>query len=147
MQQGTAQPTPGLTAPGAQPTLVLGEPITLGPATLTLTPGLSTTVGTGSTAVYVGITINTAGQTIITVSSSGTAVTATITDAPATVTLPRTGFDASITGAARPGEHDSSSAGGVAATTSSKAGAMERIETMDCWVGIVLGIMGLGIAL
>ena len=73
--------------------------------TVTLTPGLSTTVGPEGDATFIGITTDTTGQTIITISSSGTAITATISDAPAVITLPKTGFEASITDVARAGDN------------------------------------------
>ncbi|KAH7078897.1 hypothetical protein BKA63DRAFT_563564 [Paraphoma chrysanthemicola] len=107
----------------AQATLPLGGMITAGSATLTLTPGLSTTIGTGNGATFIGIVTNSAGQTLITVSASGTATTATVAIASATLTVSGTGFGASITDVARPGDYKSSSAGRAAAVTSSKAGA------------------------
>ena len=50
----------------------------------------------------IGITTDATGQTLITLSSCGTAITATISNAPAVITLPKTGFEASITDAALP---------------------------------------------
>ncbi|KAH7402406.1 hypothetical protein BKA66DRAFT_448693 [Pyrenochaeta sp. MPI-SDFR-AT-0127] len=148
-QQATAGPT----APGAantaspQVTVAAGGSVTLGTATLTLTPGLSTTIGSDTDATFVGITTNTAGQTIITISSSGTAITATVTDALATITLPKTGFEASITDIAGPGGMSTSRAAGAAASTSSRGAAMDSRGGLDWWTGTALGILGLGVVL
>jgi hypothetical protein len=127
-------------APGAQPALLVGEPITLGAATLTLSNGLSTTVGTGSTATFVAFTTNPAGYTVIVVSSSGTAVTATISNAPVTITMPKTGWEASVTAAARFGNDPSV---GTPTSTSSK-GAAANARTWDSYIGILLGIIATG---
>jgi hypothetical protein len=131
----------------AQATLPIGGMITAGSATLTLTPGLSTTVGTGSGATFIGITTNSAGQTLITVSARGTATTATVAIASATLTLSGAGFEASITQVAQPGDYKTSSAGRAAAATSSKAGAVDSRMEVNCWMQLLLGILGLGVAL
>ncbi|KAF2867232.1 hypothetical protein BDV95DRAFT_598344 [Massariosphaeria phaeospora] len=136
-------------APQGSPAISVGAPITLGSAILTLTPGLSTTLGSGPVATFVALTTDTAGQTVIVVSSSGTAVTATVTNAPLTMsmTMPKSGFEASITEVASPGGFSSPSYNGAASTTSSEGIAAERRGEVGCWVGIVLGLMGLGAAL
>ncbi|KAH7078199.1 hypothetical protein FB567DRAFT_129429 [Paraphoma chrysanthemicola] len=131
----------------AQATLPLGGMITAGSATLTLTPGLSTTIGTGNGATFIGIVTNSAGQTLITVSASGTATTATVAIASATLTLSGTGFGASITDVARPGDYKISSAGRAAAATSSKAGASNLGVERDTWSHVLLGLVGIGMML
>ena len=125
---------------GAQPAHVVDESITLGAATLTLSNGLSTTVGTGSAATFVALTTNPAGYTLIVVSSSGTAVTATISNAPVTITMPKTGWEASITAAARFGNDPSA----VTPTSTSSKGAAANARTWDSYVGILLGIIATG---
>ena len=127
-------------APGAQPALVVGEPITLGAATLTLSNGLSTTVGTGSAATFVALITKPAGYTVIVVSSSGTAVTATISNAPVTITMPKTGWEASITAAAHFGDNPNAS---IPTSTSIK-GAAANAMTWDSCVGILLGLIATG---
>ncbi|KAF2796097.1 hypothetical protein K505DRAFT_359632 [Melanomma pulvis-pyrius CBS 109.77] len=126
--------------PGALPAPTVDEVITLGPeTTLTLTNGLSTTVGAGSAGTFIALTTNTVGYTIIVISSSGTAVTATVSEAPVTITLPKTGFEASITAVARFGTPSAD----AATTTSSKGEAADRM-TWDTWIGIVVGLVGSG---
>jgi hypothetical protein len=126
-------------SPGAQPTLGVDGTITLGSAILTLSNGLSTAVDTGPAATFVAITTNSAGYTVIVVSSSGTAVTATMSNAPITIILPKTGWEASITAAARIGNNPSA----IIPTTTSSKGAAER-RTWDTWIGIAVGILGSG---
>jgi hypothetical protein len=128
----------------AENAVALGGVITLGSATLALTPGLSTTVGSGSDATMVAITTDVADQTFITISSSGTAVTATVSDTPATITLPKTGFDASITEAARPGTWSTFRAAEEVAPTSSKGEALGRRAETCWWVGALLSLVGYG---
>ncbi|KAH8726972.1 hypothetical protein GQ44DRAFT_825527 [Phaeosphaeriaceae sp. PMI808] len=150
-----AQVTPGpkvvsgvniIPAQAPETILPIGGVITAGSAILTLTPGLSTSFGTGDAATFIGITSNAAGQTLITVSSSGTAVTATVTVASATVTLPRSGFEASITQVARPGDwRVSNTVGGVAAPTSSKGAAVNTKIDSSWWMGLLLGVVGTGV--
>lgn len=143
------QITPGLSSTGVvevtsspQTTLAVGGLVTLGSATLSLTPGLSTTVGTGTSATFIGITTDSLGQTFITVSSSGTAVTATVSDAPVTETHSTTDFGASITDAAIPGALSTSRTTGVAASTSSKSGAVHGTGEFGWWMGAFLGLLG-----
>jgi hypothetical protein len=142
--QALVTPAPGVSAP--QATATVGGIITAGEVPLTLTPGLSTTIGAEADATFIGITTNAAGQTVITISSSGTAVTATVTDAPLTVTLPKTGFEASITNAARPGQW-SSSAAGTAASTSSRGGAVGQQRVQSWWTSAVMGVLGAVVAM
>jgi hypothetical protein len=122
-----------------QATFAMGASVTLGSATLTLTPGLSTMLR-GET--FLGITTNDARQTIITIASSGTSITATVTDASATMTMPKTGFEASITAVARPGTLPKSVAAGDAVSTSSKAGAVSTRGELNWCASVVLGILG-----
>ncbi|KAF2691550.1 hypothetical protein K458DRAFT_285154 [Lentithecium fluviatile CBS 122367] len=147
MQQGTTEASsPSMTAaPGAQPTVALGQSMTLAGTIVTLTPGLSTTVGTGPAATYIEIISDNAGQTMITLSSSGTAVTATVTNAPITITV-ASDFDTSITQAATPGGPESSGTGAVA-SSSSEAGAVDITYGTNWLVNIAIGIVGLGAAL
>lgn len=146
--QVLAKVTPGPGGASApQETATVGGTITMGSAKVTLTPGLSTTVGSGGDATFIGITTNAAGQTLITLSSSGTAVTATVTDAPAIITLPKTGFEASITDVARAGGLSTSGARGAAAPTSSKGAAAEMRAELGWWASAILGILGAGIVL
>lgn len=137
----------GTPVQAVQATLPLGGMITAGSATLTLTPGLSTTIGTASGATFIAITTNSAGQTLITVSASGTATTATVAIASATLTLSGTGFGAIITDVARPGDYKTSTAGRVAAATSSKAGASHARLESDLWTRLLLGTMGFAMVL
>jgi hypothetical protein len=134
---------PGPTGPtGAEPTLALGKAFSLGDATLTLTPGLSTTVGSGAAATAIAITTNPVGQTIIVISSSGTAVSATVSKTAATLTLsaPKTGFDASITAAALPGDHSNTS-GSASTSTASKGSSADRWRwNVEWWFGIAVGM-------
>ncbi|KAL6712546.1 hypothetical protein ACN47E_000423 [Coniothyrium glycines] len=127
-----------------QVTLSVGASITVGSAVVTLTPGLSTTIGDGT---MIGITTDNTGQTIITIASSGTAVTATVSNAPVTMTVPKPGFEASITAAARPGAASASSARERVASSSSKAGAMAHAVEFDWVTRAVLGILGIGVIL
>jgi hypothetical protein len=140
-----------------QPTVVLDQLITIGPATLTLTPGLSTTVGSGSTATLVAMTTNTntaaeqgqmQTQTIIVVSSSGTAVTATVAKTPVTYTYSassNTFAGARITTAMATSGRDERAA--AATSTSSKGGAAavrhrQRVVELDWLMGAVVGGFG-----
>lgn len=128
----------------AQEGIAVGNTITLGSATLTLTPGLSTIIGTGSDTTLVAIQTDSASHTAITVSSSGTAVTATITNAPATITLPRTGFEASVTKSAGRGVSTPRPAV-TASTTSSRGVANEQRTSIGGLTGLVL-VLGLVLA-
>jgi hypothetical protein len=146
VQQGTTAPEPSMTAaPGAQPTIQLGQSMTLQGATLTLTPGLSTTVGTGLEATYIEIVSDAAGQTTITLSSSGTAVTATVTNVPTTMTL-ASNFEASVTSAGMPGEYGSSSAS-APALTSSRAEAVHLKHGTSLTLHVLMVFLGTGVAL
>lgn len=139
---GTA-PANDNTQQGSQSSLAVGAPITLGSATLTLTPGLSTTVGTGSDATAVAINTNASGSTIIIISSSGTAITAIVTKAKTTITssASRTGFDASISEEARPGNDKITTLNGAATSTRSAGGAASRFRwEVESWIGILAGI-------
>ncbi|OAL56849.1 hypothetical protein IQ07DRAFT_674983 [Pyrenochaeta sp. DS3sAY3a] len=136
LPQPTAQ-APITPAPTPAPTTIPGT-LTLGSATLTLTHGLSTTLGTEPDATFVSLSTDAAGQTIVVISSSGTAITATVSDAPATVTLPKTGFEASITDAARPGVW-STGDGRAAAPTSSRGVAGALRGEVRWWCGVVVG--------
>ncbi|KAF9699041.1 hypothetical protein EKO04_003159 [Ascochyta lentis] len=125
-----------------QTTIAAGPTIALGAATLSLTPGLSTIIRKGTGTTLIAIQTDSASQTIITISSSGAAITATITDAPATVTVPRTGFEASITGDAGRGVDITASIQG-APTTSSRAVASHMKVRMGGLSGFVLGALSL----
>ncbi|KAJ4358148.1 uncharacterized protein N0V89_002727 [Didymosphaeria variabile] len=144
-QQATEAGSSASIAPvGSAPEITAGGQITLGSAILTLTPGLSSTLGDGATATYVEITTNDAGQTLITVSSNGTAVIATVTEAPAAVTKPKTGFEASITTAARPATLDSTGDDNTVPTTSSRGSAVpQKAADMGQWLYVGLGLVGL----
>lgn len=138
--------TPGSlgTAP-AYSSIAVGNIITLGSTILTLTPGLSTIIGTGSNAILVAIQTDSASHTAITVSSSGTAVTATITNAPATITVPRTGFEASVTNSA--GRGVSTPRPDVAvSTTSSRGLANEQRTSVGHLARLMLGFLGFVLA-
>lgn len=137
---GQVTPGPANTA-SSQDSIAVGNTITLGSATLSLTPGLSTIVATGTDTTLIAIQTDSESHTIITISSSGTAITATITNAPATVTLPKTGFEASITGDAGRGVATSRVAV-TAVTTSSKGVANEKTVIMGGLSGFVIGILG-----
>lgn len=138
LPQPTAQaPITPAPTPVPAPTAIPGT-LTLGSATLTLTHGLSTTLGAEPDATFVSISTDAAGQTIVVISSSGTAITATVTDAPATVTLPKTGFEASITDVARPGAW-STGVGRAAAPTSSRGVAGALRGEVRWWSGVVVG--------
>ncbi|KAH7563418.1 hypothetical protein PSV09DRAFT_2423992 [Bipolaris maydis] len=126
----------GSTTPGAVP-----NSITLGSAIITLTPGVSTTIGPSSDQTLVAITTNPAGSTLVTISSSGVAVTATVSAVPTTVTLPKTGFEASITDVARPGVVTSR-----LSTTSSTAMAVgNKRNEVGWWTSAMLGVVGLAL--
>jgi hypothetical protein len=121
--------------------VAVGNTITLGSATISLTAGLSTVIGTGTNTTLIAIQTDNASHTIITISSSGTAVTATITNAPATVTLPKTGFEASITNSAGR-EVATSRVAVTAVSTSSKGAANEKRVNMGGLPGILLTVLG-----
>lgn len=137
-----ASTTGGANAPGLEETLSAGGLITMGSATLTLTPGLSTTIGSDADAMFIAIATDSARQIIITISSSGTAVTATIVEASATVTLPKTGFEASITDVARPGTLATTAV--VGASSSSRGSAQGKRQELGWWTGALLAVMGSG---
>ena len=145
--------TPGPNPPGdagalaPQATATLGGVITLGSTKLTLTPGLSTTVGPKTDATSIGITVDGTGQTVITLSSSGRAITATVSDTLAVITLPKTGFEASITDVARPASFTGPDTRGAAVSTSRKKGAANKSGELHGWTGAMLGILGLGVVL
>jgi hypothetical protein len=143
-QKGTTVSDPSVTAiADAQPTVQLGQSMTIGGTTLTLTPGLSTTIGTGSAATYIEIASDATGPgTIIMLSSSGTAVTATVTNAPTTMTVMST-FEASITSA---GTSRSSNAG-APASTSSMAQAVNTKDGDGWIVHMILISIGMSFAL
>lgn len=127
-----------------QTALAIGASITIGSAVVTLTAGLSTTVGDGT---VIGITTDGTGQTIITIASSGTAVTAVVSDAPATMTVPRNGFQASITAAARPGSSVKAGPSGEVSSSSSKAGATGNTIELGWWTRALLSLLGAGVLL
>ncbi|EUC46122.1 hypothetical protein COCMIDRAFT_93750, partial [Bipolaris oryzae ATCC 44560] len=136
-------PGPGMpSATGSTPTSgAIPNSITLGSAIIALTPGVSTTIGPSSDQTLVAITTNAAGSTLVTISSSGVAVTATVSAVPTTVTLPKTGFEASITNVARPGVVTSSR---PLSTTSSKAMAVgNKKSEVGWWTSAMLGVVGL----
>ncbi|KAF2741566.1 hypothetical protein EJ04DRAFT_547884 [Polyplosphaeria fusca] len=134
-QPPNSPPPPALTIPNA---------LTLGTATLTLTPGLSTTIGPPANPTFIQLSTDTHGQTIIVLSSSGTAISATVSNVPATMTLPKSGFDASSTAVARPGELPSAGGDGAAASsTASKGGAAVPWETgVGWWTGLAGALVG-----
>ncbi|KAF3045418.1 hypothetical protein E8E12_001731 [Didymella heteroderae] len=140
-EDATGQMTPGnIQTTSPQNSIAVGNTITLGSATISLTAGLSTVVGTGTDATLIAIQTDSASHTIITISSSGTAITATITDAPATVTLPKTGFEASITNSAGRGIASSRIAV-TAVSTSSKGAASEQRVNRGGLAGFVTGML------
>lgn len=133
--------TPGTTNTATpQDSLAVDNTITLGSATLSLTPGLSIIVGTGTDTTLIAIQTDSASHTIITISSSGTAITATITNAPATVTLPKSGWDASITGEGGRGVR-STRVAVTAVSTSSKGGANARRANVGGLTGLIIGVL------
>lgn len=132
---GPSMPSATGSTPGAIP-----NSITLGSAIIALTPGVSTTIGPSSDQTLVAITTNAAGSTLVTISSSGVAVTATVSAVPTTVTLPKTGFEASITDVARPGAITTSRL----STTSSTAMAADNKRNEVGWLAsAMLGVVGL----
>lgn len=131
---GPGMPSATGTTPGAIP-----NSITLGSAVIALTPGVSTTIGPSSDQTLVAITTNAAGSTLVTISSSGVAVTATVSAVPTTVTLPKTGFEASITDVARPGVVTSR----LSTTSSTAMAANNKRNEVGWWTGAMLGVVGL----
>ena len=127
-----------------QTVISAGGTITIGSETLTLTPGLFTTFGPVSDATFLGLATDTNGNRLVTISSSGIAITATVSNAPATVTLPKTGFEASITAAARPGDY-ATRMGGTSST--SRAVGVGRGSEIGWWTIAVLGVAGIGLLL
>lgn len=137
------QTTPGaVQTTSAQDYIAAGNTITLGSATISLTAGLSTVVGTGTDTTLIAIQTDSASHTIITISSSDTAITATITNAPATVTMPKTGFEASITNSAGRGVATSRVAV-TAVSTSSKGSAHSRSTPLSGLAAFVVGLLGI----
>ena len=118
--------------------------ITIGSEILTLTPGLSATVGPASDATFLGLATDINGNTLVTISSSGIAITATVSNVPATVSLPKTGFEASITAAARPGDYATRT--NSTSSTTRAVGVGGRSE-MGWWTNVVLGVVGIGLLL
>lgn len=137
---GQATPDAAQTASG-QDSIAVGNTITLGSATISLTAGLSTVVGTGTDTTLIAIQTDSASQTVITISSSGTAITATITNAPATVTLPKTGFEASITDSAGRGV-GTSRIPVTAVSTSSKGAAVRQHAPLSALSGFIVWLLG-----
>ncbi|KAA8614809.1 repeatdomain containing protein [Pyrenophora tritici-repentis] len=142
--------TPGQGLPSStdttspQVTVPAGGTVTIGSETLTLTPGLSTTVGPATDATFLGLATNKNGSTLVTISSSGIAITATVSNAPATVTLPKTGFEASVTTAARPGDY-ATRLGDIPGPNKS-IGAGRRSE-LGWWTNAILGVVGIALLL
>ncbi|CAE7206138.1 hypothetical protein PTNB73_07296 [Pyrenophora teres f. teres] len=140
---GQSSPS-GTDTTSLQATVPAGGIVTIGSETLSLTPGLSTTVGPVNDVTFLGLATDKTGNTLVTISSSGTAITATVSNAPATVTLPRTGFEASVTAAARPGDYATRTGGTPSPGKSIGAG---RRSKMGWWTNAVLGIVGIGLLL
>ncbi|KAF1833794.1 hypothetical protein BDW02DRAFT_360251 [Decorospora gaudefroyi] len=132
-----------------QPTLAVGGTgiITLGATILTLTPGLSTTIGPDTDTTFVRLRTDATGNTLITLASSGIAVTATVTYASVTITMPKTGFEASITDVARPAAYTTELKGAPASTSSSGVAGNGGSREVAWWRGALLGILGFGAVL
>ncbi|KAG9187626.1 hypothetical protein G6011_05497 [Alternaria panax] len=109
---------------------------------VTLTPGLSINLGGNMYPTMLELTTDATSNTLVTVSLSGTAVTATVRVALTTMTVPKSGFEASITDSARPGEQSTK-----LTTTSSKGASAGRRSDLEWWVGAVLGVLGFGVIL
>lgn len=137
--QPEIMPSPDLSSAAVSTPAAISGCITLGSATLTLTPGLSTILGTNTDATLLAISTDAAGVTLVTISSSGVAVTATVSTVPTIVTLPKTGFEASITDVSRPADFASA----VSTTSSEGAAAGHRKREVGSWMYSVLGIVGL----
>ena len=58
------------------------------------------------------------------------------------MTMLKSGFEASITDSARPGEQSAR-----LATTSSKGAGADKTSKLEWWTGAVLGILGFGVLL
>ncbi|EFQ89868.1 hypothetical protein PTT_13731 [Pyrenophora teres f. teres 0-1] len=127
---GQSSPS-GTDTTSLQATVPAGGIVTIGSETLSLTPGLSTTVGPVNDVTFLGLATDKTGNTLVTISSSGTAITATVSNAPATVTLPRTGFEASVTAAARPGDYATRTGGTPSPGKSIGAGRRSKMVNMS----------------
>lgn len=136
-QKDGITPGPGMPSATSPPSVIAGNSITLGSVVLTLTPGVSTTIGPNSDQTFIAITTNVAGTTLVTISSSGTAVTATVTTTPTILTLSKTGFEASITHAARPERYTSK----LSTTTSSGLAVENRRSEVALWTSAILGFL------
>jgi len=135
---GMASNTDMISPPQTAPAVAIGE-FVYGTQTLTLTAGLSTNIGSNFFPTFVGLTTDADGNTLVSVFSDGTAVIATVRVAPTTMVVPRSGFEASTTDAASPGEQT----GGLATTPSKEAGAGRR-RKLEWWMGAVLGALSFG---
>ncbi|RYN30829.1 hypothetical protein AA0119_g9135 [Alternaria tenuissima] len=139
---GMPRDTDEASFPQVTPTVGTGYLVIGGAWTVTLTPGLSIYLGGNLAPTILEMTTDATGNTLVTVSSSGTAVTATVRVALTTMTMPKSGFEASITDSARPGEQSAR-----LATTSSKGAGADKTSKLEWWTGAVLGILGFGILL
>lgn len=135
---GMASNTDITSPPQTTPAVAIGE-FVYGTQTLTLTAGLSTNIGSNFFPTFVELTTDAEGNTLVSVFSDGTAVIATVRVAPTTMVLQSSGFEASTTDPASPGEQT-----GGSATTSSKEAGAGRTSELEWWMGAVFGALSFG---